>query len=132
MRARAPSGIVFEARQKSDSNPVADVVTFLTRLPRLAGIGLIHLYRLFLSPLIGRECRYLPTCSEYTEDAIRKYGLWRGFWIGLSRIQRCGPFGASGFDPVPEALPERAHWYTPWRYGHWTGKHIDPKTRLDL
>ncbi|MCB1496309.1 MAG: membrane protein insertion efficiency factor YidD [Bauldia sp.] len=113
-------------------HPVAEVVTFLTRLPRLAGIGLIHLYRLFLSPLIGRECRYLPTCSEYTEGAIRKYGLWRGAWIGLSRIQRCGPFGASGFDPVPEALPERARWYLPWRYGHWTGEHIDPKTRLDL
>ncbi|MCC6791446.1 MAG: membrane protein insertion efficiency factor YidD [Thermomicrobiales bacterium] len=102
------------------------------RLPRLLGIGLIRLYRLVLSPLIGRECRYLPTCSEYTEEAIGRFGLWAGFWIGLARLQRCGPFGASGFDPVPEGLPLRAHWYTPWRYGRWTGRHIDPKTRLDL
>ncbi len=102
------------------------------RIPGLVGIGLIKLYRLVLSPLIGRECRYLPTCSEYTEEAIGRYGLWAGFWIGLARILRCGPFGASGFDPIPETLPQRARWYLPWRYGRWTGRHIDPKTRLDL
>jgi putative membrane protein insertion efficiency factor len=104
----------------------------LERIPRLVGIALIKAYRAVLSPLIGRECRYLPTCSEYTEEAILRYGLWAGFWIGLARIQRCGPFGASGFDPVPAALPPHAHWFTPWRYGRWTGRHIDPKTRLDL
>jgi uncharacterized protein len=102
------------------------------RLPGLAGTCLIRLYRLLLSPWLGRSCRYLPTCSEYTEEAIRKYGLWAGSWIGLSRFQRCGPFGASGFDPVPEMLPGRAVWYLPWRYGHWTGRHIHPGTRLDL
>ena len=102
------------------------------RIPGLLGIGLIRLYRLFLSPWLGRHCRYLPTCSSYTEEAIGRYGLWAGSWIGLSRLQRCGPFGASGFDPVPEALPAHARWYLPWRYGHWTGKHIDPRTRLDL
>ena len=108
------------------------VLKAIARLPRLAGIGLIRLYRLVLSPWLGRQCRYLPTCSEYTEEAIGRYGLWTGGWIGLSRIQRCGPFGASGYDPIPEELPARARWYLPWRYGHWTGKHIDPKTRLDL
>ncbi len=101
-------------------------------LPRLLGIGLIRLYRLTLSPLLGRQCRYLPTCSSYTEEAVARYGLWAGSWIGLARLQRCGPFGASGFDPVPEALPQRARWYLPWRYGRWTGRHIDPRTRLDL
>jgi putative membrane protein insertion efficiency factor len=101
------------------------------RLPRSIGIGLIKLYRVTLSPLVGRQCRYLPTCSEYTEEAIRRFGLWAGIWIGLARIQRCGPLGASGFDPVPETPLPRTAWYLPWRYGHWTGRHIDAKTRLD-
>jgi putative membrane protein insertion efficiency factor len=108
------------------------VVDFVSRLPRLIGIGLIRGYRALLSPLIGRSCRYLPTCSEYAEEAIRRFGLWAGAWIGFARIQRCGPFGASGYDPVPDALPGRARWYLPWRYGRWTGRHIDPGTRLDL
>ena len=104
----------------------------LARIPSLLGIGLIRVYRLLLSPWFGRSCRYLPTCSDYTEEAIGKYGLWAGGWIGLSRLQRCGPFGASGFDPVPDALPAGSAWYLPWRYGHWTGRHIHPDTRLDL
>jgi uncharacterized protein len=111
---------------------MSDLVTLIGRLPGAAGVAAIHAYRLLLSPLIGRECRYLPTCSVYTEDAIRRYGLWAGMWMGIARIQRCGPFGASGFDPVPERPPPGAAWYVPWRYGRWTGAHIDPATRLDL
>ncbi len=107
------------------------ILSFAARLPRLLGIGLIKAYRLVLSPWLGGQCRYLPTCSQYTEEALSRYGLWAGFWIGLSRFQRCGPFGASGYDPVPEKLPDNSAWYLPWRYGHWTGAHIDPKTRLD-
>jgi len=116
----------------ADGGLHSGVAETVSRLPRQLGIVLIKLYRAVLSPLIGRECRYLPTCSEYTEEATLRHGLWAGFWIGLARIQRCGPFGASGFDPVPAALPAQARWYTPWRYGRWTGRHIDPKTRLDL
>jgi putative membrane protein insertion efficiency factor len=101
------------------------------RLPGAAGIALIKLYRLTLSPFLGRQCRYLPTCSEYTEEAIRRFGLWAGMWVGHARLQRCGPLGASGFDPVPDAPLPGAAWYAPWRYGRWTGRHIDPKTRLD-
>src|SRR3990172_5158130 len=108
------------------------IFTALWRIPGLAGVGLIRLYRLALSPFLGRQCRYLPTCSEYTEAAISRYGLWAGTWIGLARLQRCGPLGASGFDPVPEALPDGCAWYAPWRYGRWTGRHIDRGTRLDV
>ncbi len=104
----------------------------LGRIPALTGIGLIWLYRLTLSPFLGRQCRYLPTCSHYTEDAISRHGLWAGAWMGLARFQRCGPGGASGYDPIPEVVPDNARWYLPWRYGQWTGAHIDPKTRLDL
>jgi putative membrane protein insertion efficiency factor len=101
-------------------------------LPSLCGVGLIRLYRLTLAPFLGRQCRYLPTCSHYAEEAIVRFGLWRGAWMALARLQRCGPFGASGFDPVPQTLPGRARWFVPWRYGRWTGAHIDPATRLDL
>ena len=97
---------------------------------RLA-VGLIWLYRHSLSLVMGRGCRYAPTCSDYTEQAIRKFGFWAGGWLGLSRILRCNPWGASGFDPLPEALPENARWFMPWRYGRWTGHHIRAEHRLD-
>lgn len=100
-------------------------------LPGRAAIGLIWIYRHSLSLFMGRGCRYAPTCSEYTEQAIRQHGFWAGGWIGLARILRCNPWGASGFDPVPETLPEKSHWFAPWRYGRWTGRHIPPKYRLD-
>jgi len=86
--------------------------------------GLIRLYRYTFSAFMGRTCRYLPTCSDYTEEAIGRHGLWAGGWIGLARILRCGPWGASGIDPVPTELPPQARWYMPWRYGRWTGRHI--------
>ena len=95
-------------------------------------ILLIRIYRFTFSALFGRACRYQPTCSSYTEEAITRFGLWRGGWMGLARIVRCNPLGASGYDPVPAELPARARWYLPWRYGRWTGAHIDPATRIDL
>ncbi|MCK7614545.1 membrane protein insertion efficiency factor YidD [Roseibium sediminicola] len=94
-------------------------------------IGLIWLYRHSLSLFMGRGCRYAPTCSDYTEQAIRTFGFWAGGWIGLARILRCNPWGASGFDPLPESLPKEAAWYLPWRYGRWTGAHIPQEHRLD-
>ena len=109
-----------------------DPLRGITHLPRWIGRALIKAYRVTLSPLIGGQCRYSPTCSHYTEEAIAKHGLWAGFWMGIARFQRCGPNGASGHDPVPDEKRAGSHWYVPWQYGHWTGAHIDPKTRLDL
>ncbi len=80
----------------------------------------IILYRYTLSGLIGRQCRHLPTCSEYALDAIDRNGAWRGFWLGLSRVARCNPWGTSGFDPAPDIRSEHHPW-TPWRYGRWRG-----------
>ncbi|WP_374730119.1 membrane protein insertion efficiency factor YidD [Stappia sp.] len=94
-------------------------------------LALIRVYQLTLSAFMGRTCRYAPTCSEYTADAIRRYGAWAGGWMGLARLQRCRPGGCSGFDPIPEALPADACWSRPWRYGRWGCDHIDPATRLD-
>lgn len=94
-------------------------------------IGLIWVYRHSLSLFMGRGCRYAPTCSDYTEQAIRRFGFWAGGWLGLSRILRCNPWGASGFDPLPEDLSADARWFLPWRYGRWNGQHIPPEHRMD-
>ena len=77
----------------------------LAGLPRLAGRGLVTVYRYTLSPLIGPRCRHLPTCSEYADEAIGRFGLWAGGWMALARILRCHPWGTPGLDFVPDALP---------------------------
>lgn len=64
-------------------------------------IALIKLYQVTLSPLIGRACRYTPTCSNYGIEAIQKYGPFKGGWLTLKRILSCNPWGGSGYDPVP-------------------------------
>ena len=62
---------------------------------------LVRSYKAVLSPLLGRHCRYYPTCSEYMAQAIEKYGLIRGAGLGLKRLLRCHPFHAGGLDPLP-------------------------------
>lgn len=83
--------------------------------------GAIRAYQLTLSGVVGRQCRYLPSCSAYADEAIARHGLWAGGWMGVARICRCGPFGTSGLDLVPEALPEASAWFKPWTYGRWRG-----------
>jgi uncharacterized protein len=78
----------------------------------------IHAYRWTLKPLIGLECRHLPTCSEYALEAIDRNGAWRGLWLSLSRVCRCHPWGSHGYDPVPDISSAR-HPLAPWRYGRW-------------
>ena len=65
--------------------------------------GLIRLYQLGLSPLIGPCCRYLPTCSDYAAEAIHSHGALSGSVLALRRLLRCHPWGGSGYDPVPPA-----------------------------
>ena len=91
------------------------------QLPRRFGRALIWLYRHTLSPLVGYNCRHLPTCSVYGDEAIERFGLWAGGWMTLARLLRCNPFGTSGIDNVPLTVPRSARWYLPWRYGRWRG-----------
>lgn len=81
-----------------------------TLAARVAGrvlIGAIRAYQLILSPWLGANCRFVPTCSEYAATAITTHGPWRGSWLALRRIARCRPGGGSGYDPVPEAPEQR-------------------------
>ncbi|MGH8229133.1 MAG: membrane protein insertion efficiency factor YidD [Steroidobacteraceae bacterium] len=67
---------------------------------------LIRLYQCTLSPMLGPACRFEPTCSEYAIEAIRRFGILRGGWLGMRRLGRCHPFHAGGYDPVPPADSE--------------------------
>jgi uncharacterized protein len=98
-----------------------DCASALTRLPRNAGRAIIWLYRHTLSPLVGYNCRHLPTCSVYGDEAIERFGLWGGGWMTLARLLRCHPWGTSGIDNVPLTTPPSARWYLPWRFGRWRG-----------
>jgi uncharacterized protein len=72
---------------------------------RSIAIFLIRGYQLLLSPVLGNNCRFHPTCSEYAIEAIRAHGAARGLWLALRRIGRCHPWGGAGHDPVPPRRP---------------------------
>ncbi|MGA7611210.1 MAG: membrane protein insertion efficiency factor YidD [Xanthobacteraceae bacterium] len=97
-------------------------------IPRRIGRGMVFLYRVTLSPLIGIHCRHVPTCSQYSDAALDRFGLWAGGWMTLGRLCRCHPLGTSGLDLVPEAVPPAARWYLPWRYARWRGVNAMPAT----
>lgn len=61
----------------------------------------IRLYRWLISPMLGSNCRYFPSCSAYALEAIETHGAWRGSWLSVRRVCRCHPWGGAGYDPVP-------------------------------
>lgn len=65
-------------------------------------LGIVWLYRNGLSPVLGANCRFQPSCSAYADEALRRYGAFRGGWLALKRISRCHPWGGAGYDPVPD------------------------------
>ncbi len=64
-------------------------------------IALLRAYRCAISPLFGQHCRFYPSCSAYTYEAIEKHGVLKGIWLGIRRILKCQPFHPGGYDPVP-------------------------------
>jgi putative membrane protein insertion efficiency factor len=64
-------------------------------------IALLRFYRYAISPMLGNNCRFHPSCSEYAVDALKRHGVGKGLWLTLRRIGRCNPLHAGGFDPVP-------------------------------
>jgi uncharacterized protein len=79
--------------------PLWRVAGLFNRLLSAVLIGLVRVYQVLISPLLGPRCRFEPNCSRYFIGAVQKYGPWRGAWRGLLRICRCHPFHPGGFDP---------------------------------
>ena len=68
---------------------------------------IIKFYQFFISPILGQNCRYLPTCSEYSIQSIKKFGIFKGTFLSLKRISKCHPWGNHGYDPVPNDAREK-------------------------
>jgi uncharacterized protein len=67
-------------------------------------LGAVRVYQALLAPIFGGQCRFYPSCSHYTQEAIGRFGARRGAWLGLKRLLRCQPLAAGGYDPVPEGV----------------------------
>jgi hypothetical protein len=68
---------------------------------KYAVLAVIWVYQKTLSPLLPTSCRFYPSCSHYSQEAVEKYGVVKGVWLGVKRLGRCRPLGRQGFDPVP-------------------------------
>ncbi len=88
---------------------VGTTLAALERGSRRGLIAAIRAYRFFLSPWLGNQCRFYPTCSQYALTAIERHGAVRGTWLALWRLLRCHPWHPGGIDPVPEQFGKQKH-----------------------
>jgi len=113
-----PAGQRARKSMSERLQPGAGAVPLGSRIAKALMLAPIAAYRWTLSPLLGINCRHLPSCSDYAREAIDMNGPWKGGWLALSRLSRCHPWGSHGFDPVPD-LSHEHHPFVPWRYGRW-------------
>ena len=73
----------------------------LLSLPQGVILAFLSAWHRFISPYLGPSCRFHPSCSQYTAEAVRRHGVSRGSWLGIHRLARCHPYTEGGFDPVP-------------------------------
>lgn len=102
-----PAGTPLKREQ-----PDADAITRPVLNPLQRGlILLVRIYQWCISPFLGQNCRFYPTCSAYCIQAMEEHGVLKGFWLGLKRVSRCHPFCEGGVDPVPprKATSNRSH-----------------------
>lgn len=99
--ARGICAKVSPGQVKSEDMKEASFISKIFILP-------IRLYQITLSPLLGKNCRFQPTCSQYMIEAIREWGPLKGLYLGLRRIGKCHPWGPHGHDPVPKKHPQQA------------------------
>ncbi|VAW06535.1 Membrane protein insertion efficiency factor YidD [hydrothermal vent metagenome] len=95
-------------------------MTALGNIAKGAALGALWLYKRTLSPVLyffGARCRHYPSCSDYAAEAFHQHSPWRAFWLTLSRLSRCHPFGSHGIDPVPKG--QGGAWWQIWRLGDW-------------
>lgn len=83
------------------SKPIPTTKNPIKRILIFPFVVLIRFYQIVISPVLPASCRYSPTCSHYTLEALKKHGLFKGGYLGLKRILSCNPWGGSGYDPVP-------------------------------
>lgn len=77
------------------------MMNWLIKILSFPFILIVRIYQYVISPAMGPKCRFTPSCSQYTIDALKKYGPLKGIWLSAKRISRCHPAGGSGYDPVP-------------------------------
>lgn len=80
---------------------------FAKNIPKKSLLLLIESYRYIISPLLGQNCRFYPSCSAYAKQAISHYGVFKGALLTISRLARCQPWGQSGYDPVPTEVKKK-------------------------
>lgn len=96
---QSPSTGPRDGAKRETRTGIVSAVCWIVRAPAALLIGLVRLYQVLLSPILGGQCRFYPSCSEYSIQAVRKYGAVRGGLKGVARVLRCHPFHRGGFDP---------------------------------